>query len=911
MENNSEHDTGLTSGSSAMPEPISLDDVASKLLSIREGSSGANSIPEITSSATTTTTTNDNMMANHENTAMQHMPRRVIVPSNYQLFMRANRSIVKDQILHEIQQQEAAIDVDNFDVNHHNEKPPIRPKIYQLVTKRLAKIWRNMSAEQKNKFSIKRDEIIQHFKDKGVEFIDNKRKRKSGGGTKTRQVKKKVVVVPVKENVTYFNTFQIIAWSRPENLNVKENNADDVDLIQSINNKIQQEWDAMTDAEIKKLIRSFKIFKTRESKKILLAAAASEDEQKKQEDKKAAEGKMEIDENDEKKVKLEGGEMEETPTAAAAATTTTTTATDDNEDTTTPIPVSMAPSIQEILKRWHVRESKKLENNKPLEIAHFEFITSTVLKKSNPTMTDEEIAEEIKKQKNDDSASLLIQSIKHVIQTKIPDMEEKVFTIFFSYYMKNDWEIRYGIKFTLQQKTFKVEMKREWLALEQNIRVFAANLYNSISKSEMEGFIHYANKIAKWIKNKKDDESFINAFERLVMNWQNKDVLDRYAIMNPIVVDRLKKHDKDEYEILGRVVSDTISMLEICDSMVGHTANERKYEPYVEETDNAVQLYFQDFYNKKLEKLKTSGSNQQIYKFKSKKEYFRKKCYYEWDNNMNYNEKEYWIRKDAEFLKVEMDKDEAEAYKWFCEGAREVYPFYGGEQDVLPLGIIDKMWDDIADKESRSLRKYLESIQSKKKAKVRKRKKVTADPEDEKYPRKKKKRIPHAGFIYWEYLLSPEMEAFCGVKQLSRPKITKKIWAYIKQMKLQNPEKRREVFCDDKLKTIFGGREKITMFDIAKLMGKHLVSEPIINGVMRIAKPKIADGTDDEKMDVDDESESSSEEDESSSSSEDEDSEEDEDEEEEDGDGGEESSSGGEEEEEEEDEEEEEEEDEK
>ena len=128
-------------------------------------------------------------MANHENSAMQHMPRRVIVPSNYQLFMRANRSIVKDQILHEIQQQEAAIDDDKFDVNHHNEKPPIRPMIYQLVTKRLAKIWRNMSAEQKNKFSIKRDEIIQHFIDKGVEFFDNKRKRISGGGTKTRQVK--------------------------------------------------------------------------------------------------------------------------------------------------------------------------------------------------------------------------------------------------------------------------------------------------------------------------------------------------------------------------------------------------------------------------------------------------------------------------------------------------------------------------------------------------------------------------------------------------------------------------------------------------------------------------------------------------------------------------------------------------
>ena len=65
--------------------------------------------------------------------------------------------------------------------------------------------------------------------------------------------------------------------------------------------------------------------------------------------------------------------MEETPaTDPATTTTTTTTATDDNQDTTTPIPVSMAPSIQEILRRWQVRESKKLENNKPLEIAHFE-----------------------------------------------------------------------------------------------------------------------------------------------------------------------------------------------------------------------------------------------------------------------------------------------------------------------------------------------------------------------------------------------------------------------------------------------------------------------------------------------------------------------------------------------------------
>jgi upstream activation factor subunit UAF30 len=51
--------------------------------------------------------------------------------------------------------------------------------------------------------------------------------------------------------------------------------------------------------------------------------------------------------------------------------------------------------------------------------------------------------------------------------------------------------------------------------------------------------------------------------------------------------------------------------------------------------------------------------------------------------------------------------------------------------------------------------------------------------------------------------------------------VTKKIWAYIKKHKLQNPSNKREILADDKLQPIFGGK-KLDMFQMTKAVNKHL-----------------------------------------------------------------------------------------
>jgi len=69
--------------------------------------------------------------------------------------------------------------------------------------------------------------------------------------------------------------------------------------------------------------------------------------------------------------------------------------------------------------------------------------------------------------------------------------------------------------------------------------------------------------------------------------------------------------------------------------------------------------------------------------------------------------------------------------------------------------------------------------------------------------------------------LSPELQAVVGEKKLSRPKVTKKIWEYIKDNDLQNPEDKRNILADDKLRPIFGADE-VSMFEMTKLISKHL-----------------------------------------------------------------------------------------
>ncbi len=60
-----------------------------------------------------------------------------------------------------------------------------------------------------------------------------------------------------------------------------------------------------------------------------------------------------------------------------------------------------------------------------------------------------------------------------------------------------------------------------------------------------------------------------------------------------------------------------------------------------------------------------------------------------------------------------------------------------------------------------------------------------------------------------------------GSKPLPRTEVTKKLWAYIKKNKLQDSKNRRNINGDDALKAIFG-KKTVNMFEMTKLVGKHL-----------------------------------------------------------------------------------------
>ena len=72
------------------------------------------------------------------------------------------------------------------------------------------------------------------------------------------------------------------------------------------------------------------------------------------------------------------------------------------------------------------------------------------------------------------------------------------------------------------------------------------------------------------------------------------------------------------------------------------------------------------------------------------------------------------------------------------------------------------------------------------------------------------------------YNLSADLEAVVGKGPLPRGQVVKKIWEYIKKHNLQNPKNKRNILADAKLKVIFGGKGEVTMFEMTKLVSKHL-----------------------------------------------------------------------------------------
>jgi upstream activation factor subunit UAF30 len=69
---------------------------------------------------------------------------------------------------------------------------------------------------------------------------------------------------------------------------------------------------------------------------------------------------------------------------------------------------------------------------------------------------------------------------------------------------------------------------------------------------------------------------------------------------------------------------------------------------------------------------------------------------------------------------------------------------------------------------------------------------------------------------------SDTLATVVGNKAIPRTEVTKKLWVYIKKNGLQDKKNRRMINADDNLKKVFGGKSQVSMFDMTKLVGKHL-----------------------------------------------------------------------------------------
>lgn len=120
----------------------------------------------------------------------------------------------------------------------------------------------------------------------------------------------------------------------------------------------------------------------------------------------------------------------------------------------------------------------------------------------------------------------------------------------------------------------------------------------------------------------------------------------------------------------------------------------------------------------------------------------------------------------------------------------------------------------------------------KKKAKARKKARKTtrrktrvkARPKARRTTKKKKKgkkRKPNAAFMK-PMTPSAALAAVIGAKALPRTQVTKKLWQYIKRKKLQDKVKRTFINADAALKKVFGGKNKVSMFEMTKLVSRQL-----------------------------------------------------------------------------------------
>jgi len=103
----------------------------------------------------------------------------------------------------------------------------------------------------------------------------------------------------------------------------------------------------------------------------------------------------------------------------------------------------------------------------------------------------------------------------------------------------------------------------------------------------------------------------------------------------------------------------------------------------------------------------------------------------------------------------------------------------------------------------------------------RKRKKQNDGSDSDEHKKRKRKKPG----LQPPYKLSEELADLVGTDILPRPQVVKGIWAHIKKHDLQNPEDKREIICDDKLRKVMGGEDTVTMFNMNKHITEHLLEK--------------------------------------------------------------------------------------
>jgi chromatin remodeling complex protein RSC6 len=127
---------------------------------------------------------------------------------------------------------------------------------------------------------------------------------------------------------------------------------------------------------------------------------------------------------------------------------------------------------------------------------------------------------------------------------------------------------------------------------------------------------------------------------------------------------------------------------------------------------------------------------------------------------------------------------------------------------------------------AKAKKKAKKSAKKAKKSAAKKKTKKTAKKAPARRAKKAKKksgakRKPNAAFMK---PMSPDgvLGAVIGSSPMPRTEVTKKLWAYIKRNGLQDSKNKRMINADDKLQDVFGGKKQVSMFEMTKLVSRHL-----------------------------------------------------------------------------------------